>query len=87
MNVLVGEQTLRKTDILRDNGKHYTPDGCVFVQCEKFVRHDEAASAFNEVKNSIGEGGSDPIQQAQCDYVLYYSAEDVRCSFSQRFRC
>ena len=36
MNVLVGEQALRRTEIMRDNGKHYTPDGSVFVQCEKF---------------------------------------------------
>jgi hypothetical protein len=86
MNVLVGEQALRRAEIMRDNGKHYTPDGSVFVQCEKFARHDEAASAFTEVKNGIGEGGSDPIQQAQCDYVLFYSADHVRCSSSQIFR-
>ena len=86
MNVLVDEQVLRRTGILRDNGNHYTLDSSVFVQCEKYPRYDEAASAFNEIKNGVGEGKSDPIQQAQCDYVLYYSAEDVRYSSSQILR-
>lgn len=85
MVTLVDEQVFRRTEIMRDNGRHYKPDGCVFVQCEKFPRRDGAATAFSEVKNGVGEGGSDPIQQAQCDYVLYYSAEDVCCSSSLSF--
>ncbi len=82
MNALVDDQVLRRTEIMRDCGKLYKPDGSIFVQCEKFPSRDEAATAFDEIKNAIGEGGSDPIHQAQCDYVLFYSAKDVRCSFS-----
>jgi len=87
MNALVDDQVLRRTEIVRDNGKTYKPDGAVFVQCEKFVKRDQAASAFTEGKNGIGEAGSDPIHQAQCDYVLYNSADDVRCSSSLLSRC
>ena len=54
-NVLVGEQALRRTEIMQDNGKHHTPDGSIFVQCEKFARH-EAASAFTEVKKQYWGG-------------------------------
>ncbi len=82
MNALVDDQVLRRTEIIRDHGKPYKPDGSIFVQCEKFPRRDGAATLFDEIKNGIGEGGSDPIHQAQCDYVLFYSAKDVRCSFS-----
>ena len=82
MNALVDDQVLRRTEIMRDCGKFYKPDGSIFVQCEKFPSRDEAATAFDEIKNAIGEGGSDPIHQAQCDYVLFYSAKDVRCYFS-----
>jgi len=35
MVTLVDEQVFRRTEIMRDNGRHYKPDGCVFVQCEK----------------------------------------------------
>jgi len=37
-----------------------------------------AVSEFTEVKTGIGEAHSDPIHQAQCDYVAYYSDKDVR---------
>jgi hypothetical protein len=85
LKTLVDKDVLRETVIRRDNGNYYQPDGCVFVQCEKFSEYTEAATAFTEVKNSVGEGGSDPIHQAECDYVLYYSANDVCCSFSHLF--
>ncbi len=87
MNALVDDQVLRRTEIMRDGGKFYKPDGSIFVQCEKFSRRDQAATGFNEVKNHTGEGGSDPIHQGECDFVLYYSAEDVRCSSSLLCRC
>ncbi len=51
MNALVDDQVLRRTEIMRDCGKFYKPDGPIFVQCEKFPSHDEAATAFDEIKN------------------------------------
>jgi len=44
MNALVDDQVLRRTEIMRDCGKLYKPDGSIFVQCEKFPRRDEAAT-------------------------------------------
>jgi hypothetical protein len=82
MDALVHDHVLQRIELMRDRGKAYRPDGSIVVRCEKFPKRDEAVTSFTEVKNGIGDGGSDPIQQAQCDYILYYSAKAVRCSFS-----
>jgi hypothetical protein len=71
---------LHKSEITTTN-VNMKPDGSVFAECKRFPNKDKAASDFSEVKNGIGEGASDPIHQAQCDYVNYYSAVEVWCSF------
>lgn len=37
----------------------------------------DAVVRIVELKNEIGEGGSDPIAQAECDFVLVCSSETV----------
>ena len=80
MDALVDDHVLWVTSIARDNGASFLPNGSVFVLCDKLATY--GVTAFTEVKNGIGEAGSDPIHQAQCDYVLYYSANDVGSSSS-----
>ena len=68
MNALVDDQVLRRTEIMRDCDKYYyKPDGSInvrnFQDVMKLLPHFE-------VKNSTGEGGSDPIHQAWCDYAF-----------------
>ena len=52
-----------------------TPDGTVCVA----KTHDDfdTVSVIIEVKNEIGDGGCDPLAQAECDYVAIYSAVEV----------
>jgi len=40
--------------------------------------HRIAYPEFVEMKVEVGLGGSDPIVQAECDYVAVYTSEDVR---------
>ena len=37
----------------------------------------DTLSAIVEVKSEIGDGHSDPIVQAECDYVAIYSSDEV----------
>ena len=83
MNVPVGEQALPRTEIMRDNGSTTHWMALYLFNARNFSK--TRRSCLRSQKQ-YWEGGSDPIQQAQRDYVLYYSAEDVRCSFSQIFR-
>jgi len=55
----------------------FSPNGCTRVTCKSLKVALRAVTSFTEIKNGIGEGGSDPIHQAQCDYVAFYSAEAV----------
>jgi len=61
----------------------FTSDGVVFSR--------EAPGGFStivaiiEVKSEIGEGGSDPIAQAECAYVAAYSSDEVFRSLCSAF--
>ena len=59
----------------------FRPDGLMRSVCEQLPGRDTAAYEFTEVKNGIGEAHSDPIAQAQCDYVAYYSDKAVSFFF------
>ena len=83
MRALVHDNVLNQTGIIWDNGRTFTPDGSIFASCRN---REPGVTAFIEVKNGIGEGLSDPIYQAQCDYVLYYSGKDVCCYSSYLLR-
>ncbi|KAK7454500.1 hypothetical protein VKT23_011254 [Stygiomarasmius scandens] len=43
----------------------YFPDGMKVVNCDGI----KTCPAFQEIKNEIGMGGSDPMDQCECDYV------------------
>ena len=77
---LVHDDILEST-VLGD-GHSFTPDGNTRVFCKLTKGLAlRAVTSFTEIKNEIGEGGSDPIHQAQCDYVAYYSAAVVGLLF------
>jgi len=50
-------------------------DGIVGVSCPTAAQ--EATVCIVEVQNEIGEGDSDPIMQAECDFVLICSSKKV----------
>jgi hypothetical protein len=52
-----------------------TPDGTTTITCP--ASRQEATIRIVEVKNEIGEGGSDPIVQAECGFVLICSSKEV----------
>ena len=70
---LVHETILEPTKFT-DGSESFSPDGCTRVTCKLFKAALRAVTSFTEIKNGIG---SDPIHQAQCDYVAFYSAEAV----------
>jgi len=51
------------------------PDGITTVFCPSAER--EATVRIVELKNDIGEGGSDPTMQAECGFALICSSERV----------
>jgi len=57
-----------------DTTKVIIPDGATVVACHGNQR---AIARIVEVKNEIGEGGSDPIAQAECGFVLISSSTQV----------
>ena len=52
-----------------------TPDGTTTITCP--ASKQEVTVRIVEVKNEIGEGGSDPIVQAECGFVLICSSKEV----------
>ncbi|KAI0086843.1 hypothetical protein BDY19DRAFT_995585 [Irpex rosettiformis] len=59
------------------------PDGCIFTSCHLKV---PAVSCIQELKNEIGEDGSDPMRQAECDYVALCSSKEYK-AVSDRCCC
>lgn len=57
------------------NGKTIHPDGTTTVRCPSIKQ--AATIHIVELKNDIREGGSDPIMQAECGFVLICSSEEV----------
>ena len=51
------------------------PNGTTTIMCHSTKQ--EAIVRIVEVKNEVGEGGSDPIMQAECDFVLICSSKKV----------
>lgn len=56
------------------------PDGARV--CTQHLRDFQPISAFFELKNEIGEGGSDPFAEAECDYAAVYLSSTVLCLYS-----
>lgn len=75
---LVHENFLDSRWIPSGSGTKFNPDGVGVIPCQNLLRKPRAAIFFTEVKNGVGEGGSDPISQLQCDYTAFYSADLVR---------
>ena len=62
--------------------KTFTPDGITRVACKSFKAPAlRAVISFTEIRNGTRKGGSNPIHQAQCDYVAFYSAEALHFFF------
>jgi hypothetical protein len=80
LNVLVSPELFWNSEIPFGQ-RTFKPDGMMRCICERFPGRDTGAYEFTEVKNGIGEAHSDPIHQAQCDYVAYYSDKAVRFFF------
>ncbi len=80
LNVLVSPELFWNSEIPYGQ-RTFKPDGVMRCTCEEFPGRDTGAYEFTELKNAIGEAHSDPIHQAQCDYVAYYSDKAV-CVFS-----
>jgi len=55
--------------------KTIRPNGTIAVTCPS--SGEEAIIRIVEMKNEIGEGGSDPIVQAECGFVLICSSNKV----------
>ena len=49
--------------------KTIIPDGGTLVPCRNLPNRVKAASFF-ELKNGVGEGDSDPINQGECGSIL-----------------
>jgi hypothetical protein len=77
---LVHPEVLCTTEIT-DGGQVFKPDGFMKCECPRLPDNPTAAPGITEIKNGIGEAHSDPIHQAQCDYVTYYSAIPVHSLF------
>ena len=69
LNVLVSPELFWNSEIPYGQ-RTFKPDGVMRCTCEEFPGRDTGAYEFTELKNAIGEAHSDPIHQAQCDYVL-----------------
>ena len=85
LNVLVSPELFWNSEILFGQ-QTFKPDGMMRCICERFPGRDTGAYEFTEVKNGVGEAHSDPIHQAQCDYVAYYSDKAVRVFFFRLIR-
>ena len=79
LNVLVSPKLFWNTKILYGQ-RTFKPNGTMWCTCEKFPGRDTGAYEFTKVKNGVGEAHSDPIHQAQCAYVAYYS-DKAACLF------
>ena len=71
-NQIITEQKLT----LDSGGRSFSPDAVVYSG-RGGNQTPEIPLAIIEVKNEIGMGGSDPIAQAQCDYLAFYSSKQV----------
>ncbi len=58
---------------------------CGVMTCENLFETPLAAISSTELKNGIGEGGSESYLQSQCDYLAFYSAVLVRVFFCLNF--
>jgi len=77
LNLALVHETILEPAKFTGASKSFVPDGCTRVTCKLFKAALRAVTSFTEIQNGIGEGGWDPIHQAQCDYVAFYSAEAV----------
>lgn len=57
----------------------FKPDGSTNTTCDELPSKPRATTSFTEVKNSVGLGGKDPIDQAELDFRARVTHEDV-CS-------
>ena len=83
---LVHQQALDSRVIFNGGGKKIKPYSASYTTCQNLPGKDNAAILLTELKNGIGDGGSDPISQSQCDYTAFYSADLVRFVPSPLFK-
>lgn len=78
---LMGERGsfLAVTSFYRDTGPEFRPDGhrMSYIPALGLA----VPSEIIEVKNEIGEGGSDAITQAECDYLCFHDTAIVSLIF------
>ncbi|RPD53873.1 hypothetical protein L226DRAFT_617285 [Lentinus tigrinus ALCF2SS1-7] len=74
----VHRQVLELTKIPNSTGR-FTSDGAMFASPTATTPDDFCPIiALHELKNEIGEGGCDPIAEAENMYVAYYSSNEAR---------
>ncbi|KAI9069718.1 hypothetical protein FKP32DRAFT_1586656 [Trametes sanguinea] len=77
MHVIMGHSILDVIEIQLSSGV-LKPDGVVKARVEDFIEMARTLRCIVEVKNEIGEGGCDPIAQAERCYKVYYSSEQLQ---------
>ncbi|KZT18890.1 hypothetical protein NEOLEDRAFT_1142814 [Neolentinus lepideus HHB14362 ss-1] len=75
MKAGVHQSILGITGLTFESGD-FNPDGVVFSA--QTPDQFKTILCITEVRNEIGEGGSDPISQAECAYVAVYSSDEAR---------
>ena len=60
---------------IKVDARKISPDGMTTIFCPSAER--DAIVRIVEVENDIGEGGSDPIMQAECGFAIICSSEMV----------
>ncbi|KAL7284419.1 hypothetical protein ACG7TL_001709 [Trametes sanguinea] len=76
-NIIVGHSILNVTDSYLSSGG-FRPDGVVEARAKGSFEMFRILRCIVKVKNEIGEGGCDPIAQAERCYKAYYSSEELQ---------
>lgn len=56
-------------------GRHFRPDGHKMIDIDEYHK---AITQINELKEGLGQGDCDPIEQAECGYRITCSSPNVR---------
>jgi hypothetical protein len=78
---VVHKDILQHVTVKLDAHRSCVPSGHTTVHCPNLSVGTFVLSSASEVKNEVGEGGSDPIAQAECDYVAVVASDMVMHPF------
>jgi hypothetical protein len=81
---LLGKELFIKTVLKASKGSgsdRAEPDGLLKVVCLNLSAQPVAYYAAEETKSETGEGGSDSVAQAECDYRAVVCRDEVRPPF------